>query len=70
MLLFKCKCGCFLSISDGQIGIEVECQNCKNRFNPYKYTDDLHGFGQALKESGMTMQKIPDDAVLDVQFKL
>lgn len=70
MFLLKCSCGCFFTLksSTDRWGTTKKCPNCGNSTAWYS-TLELDELDRAVKDSGMTLQIIPDDAKVTVTFE-
>ena len=82
MILVKCKCGCFSSITDSSLksglGVDKSTQTkhftCQNCYNSFSYRPGPgHGiqyFIEPATQAGMVIQMIPDKSDIKVSFPL
>ena len=70
MFLLKCSCGCFFTLNppvENRWGTTRKCPNCGKDIIWYNSLE-ISAMDSFLKEAGMTMQIIPDDAKITVTF--
>lgn len=70
MYLFKCECGCVFTVKSLKLESTAyfKCQNCGKDFSLSRHIE-CDEFKQRLKDIGMTLQIIPDDAKITVSFE-
>jgi hypothetical protein len=70
MILVKCKCGCHFTVSDETFlkRSNLACMNCSNGV---KFTQNtrLDTLADDLKDSGMDIYRLPDDAEIKITLK-
>ena len=70
MLLVKCSCGCFFSISDKVAAsdrVRLQCQNCGKKLL-IESIMEKGAYDDAFADAGMKAFTIPDGAEVQVRF--
>lgn len=71
MFLINCGCGCFFTLKESCFDIRVKfrCPNCAASVC-LDHTPTTQEIQSALKDAGMSIRQIPDNAKIAVSFEL
>jgi len=67
MLLVKCSCKCFFTIKEDRGA--TKCPNCSKSVDIY-FGPSLGELEAVAEKSGMSIQKFPDEAKINISFDL
>ncbi len=69
MYLIKCSCDCFFTLTQKLVSLDgIRCPNCGNRVASIHENKEVCDITRSFKESGMTLQIIPDSSKISVTF--
>lgn len=69
MFLIKCSCGCVATVKNvsDRSNYHITCQSCGKSVSFYNNIE-ICELSQSIKESGIEIRVIPDDAKITVSF--